>query len=474
MPENPSHDDRFADLFSKLPAPQRGDAPPETPTGQVPPAAPPLSRRAAREAARATDPESPASAPESVPAEADTDAAEDESTVADEQAAVAPRRASPTIDALFTEDEPEDLVRAKHERDRRKSRVAGWVIFGVTLAILGGIGVGVAYVWNTYEQPIRELLGWTEPKDFEEGLAEGEVLITIVDGDTGADISRTLHDAGVTKTPSAFYDYLIGTAQEPRFFPGVFALQYQMTSAAALEAILDPASRRENTAQLREGLTVAQTLTRLADAVDLPIEDFEAAIADPSAYGVAADSLEGWLFPATYTFDPDATAEEIIRTLVNQTVTSLDRVEVPEDRRQEILTIASIIEREARLNDDFYRVSRVIQIRLDDGMLLQMDSTSQFGFGQLDDGSVSTSDEAQYDDNPWNTYVHAGLPIGPIANPGDTAIKAAMEPADGPWLYFVTVNLDTGETVFTTTYSEHLQAVEQWQAWCADNPDSGC
>ena len=87
---------------------------------------------------------------------------------------------------------------------------------------------------------------------------------------------------------------------------------------------------------------------------------------------------------------------------------------------------------------------------------------------------ASTSEEAQYDDNPWNTYVHEGLPVGPIANPGDDAISAAMNPTPGDWLYFVTVNLDTGETIFTSTYGEHLRYVEQMQAWCADHPDSGC
>jgi UPF0755 protein len=87
---------------------------------------------------------------------------------------------------------------------------------------------------------------------------------------------------------------------------------------------------------------------------------------------------------------------------------------------------------------------------------------------------VSSSEEALNDPNPWNTYYHTGLPIGPISNPGDVAIDAAMHPADGPWLYFVTVNLDTGETVFTSTYSEHLEYVDQWQQWCGEHPDSGC
>jgi UPF0755 protein len=393
-----------------------------------------------------------------------------------------PRSAPATIDSLFGDgpaDAEERARQKRHDRDRRKSRVAGWVVFGVVIALIGGVIAGGTYVWLTYEDQIRAFMGWEEPKDYESGLATGETTITIVDGDTGSSISTTLHDAGVTKTSRAFYDYLIANAPSATFHPGVYRLQLKMTSAAALEALEDPENKLENSAQLPEGLTMDQSLTRLADGTGIPLEDFEAAVSDPSVYGVDADSLEGWLFPLTYTFDPDVTAEDVIRTLVDRTVTSLDDAGVPQDRRNEILTIASIIEREARFQDDFFKVSRVIQNRLDPSNtethgLLQMDSTVQYGYGEMHDGSVSTSTEARNDDNPWNTYMHAGLPVGPIANPGDLAIDAAMNPADGPWLYFVTVNLDTGETVFTTTYSEHLKAVEQWRAWCADNPDSGC
>jgi len=92
----------------------------------------------------------------------------------------------------------------------------------------------------------------------------------------------------------------------------------------------------------------------------------------------------------------------------------------------------------------------------------------------MHDGTVSSSAAALKDQNGWNTYVITGLPQGPIASPGDQAIDAAVHPADGSWLYFVTVNLDTGETVFSTTYAEHEKAVQQWQQWCQGHPDSGC
>lgn len=490
MPDTPSNDDQFADLFSKLPTPTgRGGVHPESepPTSAGAPSAP-LSRRAARQAATTGTTPTVSSSASGTPLAASADPvsapaapAATGAATADSGVAETPR-STMTIDALFTDEThpgEKHLVEERHERDRRKGRIAGWVILLVVLAIVGGIAAGGLWVWNTYEEPIRDLFGWSEPKDYEAGMAEGEALVTIVSGDTGATISEHLYEAGVTKTSGAFYDHLISTGQNPTFVPGVFTLQQQMTSAAALEALMDPANKQENTAQLREGLTVENTLPLLADGIGLPIEDFQAAVADPSDYGVDADSLEGWLFPATYTFDPGVTAEEVIQALVDKTVSVLDTVGVPADRRGEILTIASIIEREARFEDDFYKVSRVIQNRLDEGNdetygKLQMDSTAQYGYGEMHDGTVSSSQEALEDDNPWNTYVHAGLPVGPIANPGELAIDAALNPVDGPWLYFVTVNLDTGETEFTETYAEHQQAIEKWTAWCEDNPDSGC
>ena len=388
--------------------------------------------------------------------------------------------ATATLDDLFSGTQTTDsLGEVPPPVNKRKRRIGGWIALGVVLALLGGIALGGLWVWSTYEDQIRAVMGWEEPKDYEAGLANGEVLVTIAEGDTGSPISQTLYDSGVTKTPEAFYDYLIETSQNPTFQPGAYSLQYEMTAKAALAALLDPASKRENTAQIPEGFTVEGTLERLAEGTGIPIEEFQAAVADPAAYGVSATTLEGWLFPATYSFDPGVTPVQMVQTMVDRTVQSLDAAGVPVDDRQRILTVASIIQREARSEQDFYKVSRVIENRLDSGNqetfgLLQMDSTAQYGYGEIHDGTVSTSEEAQYDDNPWNTYVHPGLPVDPIANPGDLAIDAAMHPADGDWLYFVTVDLNTGETVFTSNNADHSRAVEQWQSWCADNPDAGC
>jgi UPF0755 protein len=393
-----------------------------------------------------------------------------------------------TLEDLFTGSTSTDDIGYVPPLNKKRRRIGGWIALGVVLLILGGIAAGGLWVWNTYEDQIREVMGWQEPKDFEAGLANGEVFVTIAAGDTGSPISQSLHDAGVTMTPEAFYDYLIESGQNPNFQPGVYRLQKQMTSEAALAMLMDPANKQEFTAQIPEGYTVDGTLERLSEGTGIPLDQLTAAAADPSVYGVTPDPavvaaggqpLEGWLFPATYTFDPSVTAQSAIQTLVDRTKQSLDAAGVPEDQRQEILTLASVIQREARYEQDMQKVARVIENRLDASNqetfgLLQMDSTAQYGYGEMHDGTVSSSAEALSDDNPWNTYVHAGLPVGPISNPGDVAIDAAMHPADGDWLYFVTVNLDTGETVFTSNLADHNRAVKQWQAWCSDNPDKGC
>lgn len=441
----------------------------------------PLSRREARARAESTGPVEQAQTAPSTPPITRPRASDQP---VDRPARTQPEPAAPAKDARDTASVDQLFAAADHintgkpER-RRGRRRGGIVILVIIVALIGALVAGGFWAWNTYGEQIRDVMGWSEPKDYESGIAEGEAVITISSGDLPADVSASLFDAGVTKTSDAFYDYLINESLNPTFFPGVYTLQQKMTSAAALVSLEDPTNRMEHSAALPEGLTVDQSLTRIADGLSMPIEDLTEAVADPSAYGVDAASLEGWLFPATYTFDPGTPAAEIIQTMVNRTRESLDAAQVPVEDRQRILTIASIIQREARYTEDFYKVSRVIENRMqpDNDQTfgkLEMDSTAQYGFGEMHDGTAGSSKEALEDDNLWNTYVHTGLPVGPISNPGDVAIDAAMNPVEGPWMYFVTVDLSTGETVFTSTYAEHLVAVEQWQQWCAANDSEDC
>lgn len=516
-------DARLGDLFENLPAPA-----PQVPVADT--SAPvPGSRRAAREAARraarqqhagehgleTTDSPAPPATSGEAPAPAAASASQAGRPPSDATTAPEPARApettavpvprssrdtsveehgdatrplprvsapagaataseAPTVggglDDLFVSGDDEHHGPRAPKGKRRKGCLIALIVI---LAIIGGIVAGGVWAWNTYGDRISDAMGWGDSKDWEPGLANGEVYVTIKSGDTGQPVSAALHDAGVTKTADVFYDYLIDEGIAVTFYPGVYRLQKKMTAEAALAALQDEKNKLENTVSVAEGGTITSSLPAMAETLGLPLSDFEAAVADPAVYGVQAQSLEGWLFPAVYTFDPGVTATQVIQQMVDRTREALDAAGVPADDAQRVLTIASIIQREGR-TDDFPKVSRVIENRLAIDMKLQMDSTAQYGYGSLHEGVVSSSAEALEDPNPWNTYVNTGLPVTPIASPSEAAIKAAMQPADGPWLYFVTVNLATGETQFSETLAEHEQGVEKWREWCKANPDGGC
>jgi len=513
MPEresaSPQHDPdaRLGDLFENLPDPAQQQIPA---VDDAPPA--PGSRRAAREAAAAAASASqanpvaaaadPAGGPdplasgsgETRPEGADPEGADPADSAqetaepaveaapasaraplaasADPAPVAAPVTTEPVLggglDDLF-HDEHEDRARAP----KKKRRTGCLVALVIVLVLLGGLAAGGVWVWNTYGDKISDAMGWGDPKDWEPGLATGEAMVTISEGDTGQPVSTALFEAGVTRTEDVFYDYLLAEEPTATFYPGVYRLQQKMTAADAFAALQNPDNKLENTVSVKEGGTISSILPGIAETLGFPIEELQAAVTDPSAYGVSAQSLEGWLFPAVYTFDPGATPAQVIQRMVDRTRESLTAAGVPDADAERILTIASIIQREGRTSD-FAKVSRVIQNRLDIDMKLQMDSTAQYGYGSLHQGVVSSSAEALENPNPWNTYVNTGLPVTPIASPSDAAIDAAMHPVDGPWLYFVTIDLETGETVFSTTYEEHQAAIEQWDAWCKAHPDGGC
>jgi len=230
---------------------------------------------------------------------------------------------------------------------------------------------GGFWAWNTYGDKISEAMGWGDPKDWEPGLATGEAMVTISEGDTGQPVSTALFEAGVTRTEDVFYDYLLKENPTATFYPGVYRLQKKMTAADALAALQNPENKLENTVSVTEGGTIASILPGISDTLGFPIEELQAAVADPTVYGVQAQSLEGWLFPAVYTFDPDVTSAQVIQRMVDRTRESLTAAGVPDADAERILTIASIIQREGRTSD-FAKVSRVIQNRLDIGMKLQM------------------------------------------------------------------------------------------------------
>jgi UPF0755 protein len=350
-------------------------------------------------------------------------------------------------------------------KKRRRGGPWGWIV--AIVVVVGLVVAGGVYVWNTYGEKIQEILGVAPPIDYSgEGNGE-EVTIVIESGDIGSDVARKLAAAGVTMTFDAFYELLLAD-DSITFEPGNYRLQKEMSAASALKALQDPANRIINQATIPEGVTAASALELVAAATDLPIEELQTEAANFTQFGIPANSpsIEGWLFPATYQFDPGITAHDAIKMLVDQMFATLDAAGVAPENRFTVLTMAALVQRESGPNvEDMAKIARVFQNRLDRGMLLQSDATVHYGIG--DTSSVWTDEEARADaSNPYNTYANPGLPIGPIGLPGADAINAAVHPVDGTWLYFVTVNLKTGETVFSNTLAEHDKAAKQLYAWC--------
>jgi UPF0755 protein len=356
-----------------------------------------------------------------------------------------------------------------HEDHERPKRRGPWGCL-VGLVVVAALAVGAFFF---LQGPINAVIERFTPAADYTGAGTGEVMFVIHAGDTGSDIAENLVADGVTASYDAFYDLLLDQSPEPEFHPGAYTLAEEMSAQAALDALLDPANKLENTVLITEGTWARDALAEASAVLEIPIEELEAAAANPQALGLPAEatSVEGFLFPATYTFNPGVTAQEVVQTMVAESLAAFDAAGVAPEDRYRVATVASLVEREG-LPQDFTKVSRVIQNRLDQGMLLQFDSTVHYGTG---DNSVVTTTDAERADaaNPYNTYVHAGLPPGPIGNPGAEAIQAALNPADGPWLYFVTVNPETGETVFTSTIEEHEAAAEQFYQWLEDHPDYG-
>ena len=366
---------------------------------------------------------------------------------------------------LAPRDEDDDMEPPRHGRERRKRRgIWPWVV-GVFLVLLIAVGGAAWFAYSTYPEQVKALFGYSN--DYT-GSGTGSVNVEIRPGDLGGDVADTLVAKGVTKTRAAFYDLLVSTTPEPTFEPGTYRVKERMSAASALTALQDSGNVVQSTVAIPEGSTLKQILATTAEATGIPLADLQAAAKDRSALGVpkSAPNLEGWLFPATYDFQPDTSAKAILQQMVDRMKESLDSAGVAEGDRQKVLTLAGLVQKESNGKDDA-KVARVFLNRVKQGMRLQSDATVSYGAG----GTTVVPTKAQYADrNGYNTYLRDGLPIGPISSPGDVAIKAVVSPAKGPWLFFVTVNLATGETKFSTTLAQHEKAVAEFSRWLAAHP----
>ena len=374
---------------------------------------------------------------------------------------------------LGLELEPEHTNRSRRRR-RRHRRPKALSVLAVVLALVVLVG-GSFFAYHRGVEFLKDT--FAPPPDYK-GQGAGTVLVQVHEGDTAADIGLTLKTKDVVKSVEAFTDAARANALSTGIQVGFYSMHKHMSAKSALDILIDPKNMVQSAVTLREGLTAAQIVDELARKTDFTARAFEKVLRRPATIGLpsyAEGSPEGYLFPATYEIPPNATPRSILRMMVGRYKEAAAKLHLVAEAKRlgysphDVMTVASLVQAEARFDKDFAKVSRVIYNRLDDDMPLQFDSTVHYAVGK--DGGVGTSDEQRATDSEYNTYKYPGLPPTPITAPGEQAIEAALNPAPGKWLYFVTTNPDKGTTKFAETYQEHLKNKAEFDRWCSSSPN---
>lgn len=342
---------------------------------------------------------------------------------------------------------------------RRRRIVFGALALLVTIGLVGGGAILAS-------DSIRDFISRFQVADYS-GEPGPSTTIVIEPGDNGSAVARKMVEADIILSFDAIYRDML--TADFTIYPGTYEFPTKISGKRALEILIEGKNRVVVQTTIPEGFKVSEVIEQLVKDIGLQAKDIEAAIeVVRSRLPDDAPNAEGYLFPATYTFDPRVSAETVIKSMVDRTEAELAQYDITLKDSLDVINLAALIQEEARLTGDFFKVSRVFQNRLNIGMLLQSDATVNYG---TNGKTVTTTDAQRADRNPYNTYVFKGLPIGPISNPGELAIEAALRPADGDWLYFVTVNLKTGETKFSITLAEHERAAQEFYAWLRENPE---
>jgi len=293
-----------------------------------------------------------------------------------------------------------------------------------------------------------------------------EVTIVVEKGMTTAQIARLLADEGVVESALTFKVYMSVNGADRAVQPGSYHLKTGMLYSRLLDKLMAGPPKKMFTLLVPEGFTLDQITTRLAKMTGRPKEEFDAAAKgemireyDFKDLPLGTTSLEGYLFPKTYTMDEKWSPKQIISRLLSQFETETALVDWSFARqkglsKKDIITVASLIEGEAKVPEERSLVAAVIYNRIQKNMPLQIDASVQYAMPERKD--VLTYNDYKYP-SPYNTYLKPGLPPGPIANPGLDAIKAALAPAQVDYLYYVLTSPD-GHHTFTSNYNEFLRA----------------
>ncbi|GHT80862.1 hypothetical protein FACS1894125_0490 [Actinomycetota bacterium] len=370
----------------------------------------------------------------------------------------------------------EDRVNRAMSRKKQKkvSRVLITLFVVVVLLGFGGLFVyhkvfdAPDYDTNTNTTYLKAL----NAKDTTTLSGTETAVVEIEPGATVSDVAQLLLDNDVIKSKKAFLN--VAKLNPSQTIPSnKFKLPTQISAQDAFDDLTNGNKFvAQVTVTIPEGTTVAQILQSLSDATGIKLDTLKAELSKmDSQLPSTVTSFEGWLFPDTYEFDIASKPADILQKLLDRTKSVLKTANVAQDKWEDTLIRASIVQEEANPKD-FAKVARVIQNRLDDGMKLEMDTIIDYGItkGESSSGLELAQSDLDDDSNPYNVRFHEGLPPTPITNPGQEAIIAVLNPAVGEWYWFVTTNPTTGETGFYETEAEFDAGKAEYKSWCSANP----
>ncbi|WP_229072454.1 endolytic transglycosylase MltG [Actinoplanes sp. DH11] len=371
------------------------------------------------------------------------------------------------LDVAFDESAERSTPR-RHRAKRSGGKTA--VAALLTFLLLAGLGGGVYFGYT-------KVAGFFVAADYS-GPGSDPVEVTVAKNASLTEIGNELVKVDVVKSTKAFTNAADEEPRSKNIQSGTYQLRKQMAGKEAVALLLDPKARIAKGVTIKEGTTAKQTYVLLSKATGHPVKAFEDAAKDPEALGVpdwwfkrgdgkkVAKTAEGFLFPDTYEFDPKATPEQVLRTMVDHFLTVTGELGFADDVQSnlsvspyEALIVASLAQAEAGIAEDLPKVARVAYNRAyKEKMTLQFDVTTNYwlelkGKDPKHSGQLLT-EEMEDPTNPYNTEIVKGLPIGPINSPGKDALAGAMKPAEGPWLFFVAVDKE-GRSAFATTNAEH-------------------
>lgn len=300
------------------------------------------------------------------------------------------------------------------------------------------------------------------------------ITFTVTQDESTSDIAKNLHDDGLIRSETYFKLKMRLTNKDSELKAGTYTLQHGMTVDQIITALTTTQDVKVITVRFQEGWRAEEYADKLVQVglISTPDQFLNAIKSDSFDYDFLKSrprnaSLEGFLFPDTYQFRADATPDDIINVMLQNFDTK-----VPKDLRDraqqlnlnfyQVLTVASIIEREAVLDSERPIIASVYYNRIKQGMPLQSDPTVQYAIGQEGNWWPAVTDPQQQGANsPYNTYTNPSLPPGPICDPSLKSIEAALSPAKTNYLYFVAKNDGSGGHYFATTLDEQNANIEK-------------